>query len=156
MHALERQARHAFRQVFVGSEHAIAQLVGVELQQLVGIDAEIEADDTVAVGRMLGERHDQREAAARRGNLARDMHDRRHLADVQQRRCKLLVAQLQRVFVQARLCGAQPPREGQRGIDIGECVMRLRVLDAVGRTQALKPERCCAVVALRPFQPFGP
>ncbi len=151
VHALDRQARDAFRQVVGAREHARADRLGIEGEQFGRIVAAIPDQDFILVGRVLRQRIDEGQAA---------VLDREHAGHVQERLARfrglvqadlggdaVLAAQLQAKVEQARLLAADQARQRDGRAHVRQRIVRGLVRQAVGRAQVLQLEARLAIVA---------
>ena len=153
MQQFQRYRQLAFGKRLTPRVEATAQRVGIEIQQRRWIGLQITDDQCIAIARMPGQRQDRRQIMTCRretpGNVQHWLQQANLIHD------PLLAAQLIEEVVQFCLPLAQQPCQANGGAYVGQRIVRLAVIDAVGLGQPLQLERY-APLLLRPFDAFGP
>ena len=151
MHQLERHRQLAVRQRVASGVQALAQGLGIQLQQWRRIGLQVADDQGVAVARVPGQRQHHRQVMAVGGEASGDMHQR--LQQAYPLHDLMLAAQLVQVVVEARLTLAQQAGQANGRRDVGQRVVGLAVVDAVGLGEQFQAQADAAVL-LRPDDAF--
>ncbi len=152
VHQLQRHRQLALAQLLAAGVQALAQGLGVQFQQRRRVQPQVADDQGVAVARVPGQRQHQRQEAARRRETPGHVHQRLEQLHLVEHR--VLAAQAVEEVVELGLALAEQPGHGDGRAHVGQRVVGLAVLQAVGLGQALQLQGDHALVVQRPLDAF--
>jgi hypothetical protein len=134
-------------------QQAAAYGFRIDIEQLARVLRQVPGNDFVPVDRMVGNRQHDAHAGCP-GGVAADVDEGLVLRRIHFTQCQVLVEHRKAMLIQPRLTFPDATRQGQRGIDVGQGVVRRFMQQAVRRAHALQCERDLALAATWPLERF--
>ncbi|MNI35139.1 hypothetical protein D3C73_891500 [compost metagenome] len=153
MDKFEWHRQLAVGQILTAGIQALAQGLGIQIEQALRVQVQVADDQRVLVTRMPGQRQHHTHITARGGEAPGNVDQRLQQADLVHH--LVLAAQLEQPVVQLRLFLTDQPGQCDGSAHIRQRFMGMAMIDAIGGRQAFELEGDPPFFILRPDQPIG-
>ncbi|MNF83404.1 hypothetical protein D3C84_657280 [compost metagenome] len=154
MDEFERHRQFAFGQFIATGIQTLAQGLGIQVEQSLGIQVQVTNNQRVLVARMPGQRQHHADITACRRKTPGNMHHRLQQPNLIHH--LLFAAQLKQPVVELRLFFPDQPCQCDGRANVRQRFVSIAVIDAVGGGQAFEFERHPSFVVRRPNQAIRP